>query len=429
MSSALLPRSCRTARLVLLSTASMASIAAGSCSASAPPPATTPAGSDAGTTTGSASDLVAQGGLQFTYAGSPIAVDFAGQVAGHTVTHKLNPGGQGPACITQFDLTVARPDGSCRLDLQWMRKADGLALAKARFFAVTTSDKSGSLVNCAGWPKEAGAGEIVFEGTSDTATISQNAVPKPHSGDKDAKVAGVTVSMSGTLDLKKAGKKFALDLGKLSFKGTLLSKGRTDVSCGSAQAVGTEFCAKTAEGVDPGSLLRRSVKLHRCDDDEPFDFGALCGNDAIWLVSHHMWLATAATNTTEGFGPELASAYAKWKDKRVGTAFILAEGAKKIAVPDPANPGKFKADGPAPTAQECNDLKAKYKIPDDVVMLYDKGKKLVFADSSLQSVNYIPWHVFARGDGVISSLLPKPDGKAPTGADVDAGIQKAIDGN
>jgi hypothetical protein len=381
------------------------------------------------TTTGTA-ELVAQGKFSTTFKGAAVEIDLAGFGASQTVVHKLNPGGKGPACIVQLDLSVARKDGSCQLDLKWKRTASGMTLAEAKFYAVKADSQGGVALDthpCAEWPKETGKGEIAYVGSSQDAGVSPGTIPAPQSGDKDAKVKDATVKFTGTVELKKSGAKFTLDLSKLSFKGTLQSQGRSDVSCGATVAFGPDQCAqKPTYGSSAGTYLKRDIKLYRCDDDEPFDFGELCGHDAIWVTSQHNW----TTLKDDGRGPTMLTdhrmVYDKFKDK-VGAAVILAEGATKIAVEDPQNPGKFKPDGPAPTAAECNALKAKYKLADDVVLLYDKDKKLVLQGSELQPGNFVPWALFAKGDGKLVSFLPGADGKVPGASEMEAGVNGAIE--
>ena len=369
--------------------------------------------------------LLAKGSFATTFAGSPVSIDYTGLTTAATVTHRINKDAKGLACITQLDLSVARPDGSCRLDLQWQPGADGLRLAKVRFFAVVTKTQDGVVLQkdlCPGWPAETAPGEVVYEGESDGARISQGPLVAPLAAQAEAKLSGVKLTMTGSVDLKRGGKKFTVDLGLLSFHGALTSKGRTDVSCGQAgPAFGPAFCAKgAAYGNTPGSYLRRNVILTRCDDEEPYDLGELCGGTAIWITDYRDW--TGVNTIVEGH----RAVYDKFAPQGIAAAFVVVEGKEKVVVENPPGSKKFEASGPAPTAEGCLAIGKKFNLHPDVVLLYDKNKALLSNETKLAGVNFVPAMVFARGDGKIVSALPKSEA-APGPADVEAELTAAIE--
>lgn len=371
--------------------------------------------------------LLAQGALTTTFAGSPVAIDYTGRPATLAMTHKINKAANGLACVVQLDLSVADKDGACQLDLKWKVGSDGLQLDKARFHAVrllTPSDKQ----PCPGWPTEKTAGQIIYEGasspgSSDAATITMPPLKAPLAG-AEKPTLDLDLKMTGKVDMKFGGKKFVLDLATLAFKGTGTSTGRTDVECGTTGPTkGIDQCPKkVAYGNENGQFLRRGVILTRCDDGEPYDLGEMCGASAIWVTDFRGW-----TDVDDAIDAHRAS-YDKFKDQGVAAAFIVVEGKAKVVVPKPGGkPDEFEASGPKPTAEECLAIKAKYKIHDDVVMLYDKDAKLLTLETKLSSAKCIPAMVFAKGDGQIVTQLPEADCKAPTGALIDAALTAALE--
>ncbi len=378
-----------------------------------------------GAGTAAAAGLVVSGPIQTSLDGASVSLDYKGGTVVSIVNHKLATDAENLTCVTEFDMSLAKKDGSCQLDLQFKRGNAGLALDKARFYITKTVVAAGvgSSAPCVEWPEKA-ASETFYEGTGDNATLTPNAIGKPLSTQAAAVLTDIKVVMTGTIEMKKAGKKFTIDLSKFTLQGTVNSTGRTDVTCGTvAAAVGIDQCPKKATfGTDVGQYVKRGPVLYRCDDDQPYDFGELCGSSAIWITSHHDYLEEGL----KAMSTSHRTTYNFFKGKNLGVVWILVEGKEKTVVEDPPGSGKGKLTGAKPTAEECKTLAEEYKLAPEVVLLYDKDVKLSDPANALHSGS-IPWAVFAKGDGKIVAILPGSDNKVPQSGAVQQAITDAME--
>ncbi len=387
------------------------------CGSEAPPAATAP----------TETKLVAKGSLTTTAATGPIALDYTGLPVTIAASHRLASDAKGYGCFTKVTMVVEKKDGSCRLELVFSPSTSGPKLTSGKLYAVKAQMSDGQvvgLVKCGGMPDvDKATKERVFEVIEGSATLNLPPLGPGKANQKVHKATGQKLQLSGNLDVKNLGTKLSFATTGLTFEGGFESIGDPTGDCGGgAPKTGASQCDKSGKpGENPGETFRRETRPFRCEaETEDYDLGELCGNDAIWIIDWRNWAKTDLLKSIDGVR-------GTFKGKSIGVAVVVVEGDTKIPVEDPPGSGQFKPLGPAPAATECQAIATENKVPQDVIMLFDKEKQLTYTGKKLTSSKYIPAMLFAKPDGTIVKILPEADGKAPGLSDMTGAIQAVLD--
>ncbi len=374
-----------------------------------------------------AAKLLISGTFTIDVEGAVQTVSYADVLAEVHAVHKTAADAKSYACIAQLDVAMEKPDGSCRLELSFAPSSEGLRVTGGQFHVVRGITAGGAVVKTvpcgSGWP-EASTKPLVYSVLEGQGGINLDPLPPGKGQLAVARLSDLNLSLTGKALFKKGfATKIAVDLSAIKLKGELDSTGDPKASCGAATfPTGVSYCAKAGappEGSTPGTALRRTVKLLTCQGEEPFDLGELCGNEAIWVIDWRDWSGSKLLTQI----PQVLDLLPK---RQIGIAVVVAEGKTKIVDKDPAT-GATTADGPAPTAAECQEIAKQAGLPPSVILLFDKDKQLIMQDKELVSAAFVPRMLFAKPDGKIVSVLPGQDGTAPTNDQIVAAI-KAITG-
>ncbi len=183
--------------------------------------------------------LAAKGGFQASLGGSQLGVDYSGVAVSALTVHHQNADPSGVGCIATVQLTMAKPDGSCRLDLAFASSNDGLGprLKSLSFHTRTAILNQGAatkVLPCAGWPAESTEGPVVYEGQAPQGSIGLTSLAQPLAGQAVATLLNqhVQVALDAPVAMIGAGKQFTLTLTSLAIQGTLESIGNPNASCG-----------------------------------------------------------------------------------------------------------------------------------------------------------------------------------------------------
>ncbi len=358
------------------------------------------------------------GTLSTTVDGTQVDIDYAGGKVVAEIVHKLNPEATGYGCITSLYLSLSKADGSCPLELTFQPGAgDGLALSEASFFAAKAATP------CEGFPGSDKGVKVEWTLAGGDASVLIAPVQPGEANKTSATLKAQDLKPKGTIKLKNGGKQFELDLSSFRIKGDLKSTGSTQVSCGTA--IGEEICPKgVTYGNKVGDYVRQPLGAYRCDDDSPYNPAELCGSPAQLIVAYQHWVTENDNWGGKDVITALATTIANYKD--IGVVFVVLTGKQKVVVKNAE--GKFEASGPAPTKADCDAIKAEYKLPDSVVMVYDKDKSLTSTDKQPVGAGFTPAIAAASSEGKIVAVLPDSEGKMDQGK-LDAAIQQAIDTN
>ncbi|MBM4344207.1 MAG: hypothetical protein FJ100_12635 [Deltaproteobacteria bacterium] len=387
------------------------------CGSEAPPAAPAPA----------EVKLVAKGAITATAATGPISIDYSGVKVAVAATHRLASDAKGYGCFTKVTLAVEKADGSCRMELVFSPSTSGPKLTSGKLYAVKAQMSDGQivgLVKCGGMPDvDKATKERVFEVIEGNTTLNLQPLGPGKANQKLYKATGQKLQLSGNLDVKNLGTKLSFATAALSFEGSFESIGDPAGDCGGgAPKTGSAQCDKAGKpGENPGETFRRETRPFRCDaETEEYDLGELCGNDAIWIIDWRNWAKNSLLKSIDGVR-------GAFKGKSIGVAVVVVEGNTKIPVEDPPGSGTFKPLGPAPAATECQAIATENKVPQDVIMLFDKEKQLTYQGKKLTNSKFIPAMLFAKPDGTIVKILPETDGKEPQLSDITGAIQMVLD--
>lgn len=180
----------------------------------------------------------ATGELGATFEGQSFTLKLGGLPAKIALRHRLVAAGSSP-CALEVALSVARADGSCRLELvyrPWI--GAGLRLEEARFHARDAADPAAGRpapLACAGWPDEPLVDPdepVVYKLHAGASTLPRPFLPVALAQQAEGLVRAVFLSPAGAVTLKFQGRKFELDTATLVFAGDARSLGVQAESCG-----------------------------------------------------------------------------------------------------------------------------------------------------------------------------------------------------
>ena len=437
---------------------------------------------------GSASGPSPFGTFTVKVSGKQIDVEYDGGTAEVAMIHRINDKG-GPGCVSRLNMKLSKADESCLLDLTFQPSpSGGLSLVEGEFHAVN----SASLIRCGEWRgAKPGKGLVYKLKSGKDVFVAAKPVASPESAKTDATVKGVTFKPIGSAGFSASGKQISIKFGDFGIKGDVKSKGSKTAPCGaltgSAQCPDP---ADVTMGNQVGNHVKRPGYLYNCADGEPYKLDEHCGSDVIWLTMYRRWTEVAcggcaddetcvrkviseisyqahcykmsdncggckdAKKTTCAVGEDskdtcfepvkdgddmtlnavladYTQIHEKFSSNNVAAIFVVAEGMERAR-------GKCekKADGtrscddngPAATQKDCEAVKAKFKLADDVVLLFDKNKKYWASNEWLGPEFYSNGMLVMSGETEIVGLFPTPGASGATStSQVEASIQKVID--
>ncbi|MBM4343567.1 MAG: hypothetical protein FJ100_09340 [Deltaproteobacteria bacterium] len=200
--------------------------------------------------------LVAMGSFTASIDGGTYTVDYAGQVASALAAHKLTTNPIGVACFGKLQLSVQKPDGTCRLDLVFGPgpPGQGLVFKSAAFHARQAQD-GGGVKDCAGWTKEPASGAVVYQSVGGTGAIAMPLLAQPGAGQSKATLPDVTLqpTLAAPVTMKFLGRSFKLDLAGLTFGGDLQSAGSAQTVCEKVEPPKVALPEFALQDINPGS--------------------------------------------------------------------------------------------------------------------------------------------------------------------------------
>ena len=374
------------------------------------------------------------GGFSVELDGKSFAIDYGQGDAVVEMVHKRNPDTAGYGCVTSVLLKLTRKDGSCELRLRYEPVGESMRLAEGSFAAALGIRQGGVVIDtkvCDGFPGATAGGEILYTVSNGPSTLAVAPVGPPNASKAIAVLKGSKLNPTGTVQLQHKGKLFALDLAPIRVEGDVESLGSESVSCG--VSVGTDVCPQSPTyGNKVGETVRRPGLAYSCIDGSSYDFGEFCGKPHV-LITYDHWLANPQRNPNantfggkdvlEGLGG-LVTKYGA----DVSFALVLRTGAQKVVVEDPSKPGTYTIGGPAPTLQDCADVRTAYNIPEDVVVLFDKDRVLNSTEKGLIASTFTPAMLTADTKGTIVAIVPDAGGKLDL-TTATAAIEAAIAAN
>lgn len=165
-------------------------------------------------------------------------VSYDGLPATATMKHRINKDAGGLACVPSLQLEVAKPDGSCKLQLTYEAgfAGEGLLLKSVSFWAKAGIYQDNQIIGtkeCAGWTKEPAKGEVVYTSTVVDGSMPLEPLAQPEAGKASAVLRNKTLTpvFNAPATMKYSGRKFDLDLSKVVFKGDVTSTGDATVQC------------------------------------------------------------------------------------------------------------------------------------------------------------------------------------------------------
>ncbi len=182
--------------------------------------------------------LRAGGAFSAAIDGGNFTVAYDGLEAKATMMHRINKDVGGLACVPSLSIEVARPDGSCKLQLDYQAgfAGEGLVLKTASFYAksgIYQDDQLIQTIDCPGWATEPAKGVVVYTSTAGTGSLPMAPLGQPNAGLTEATLRGVTLkpTFAGPLTMRFKGRTFDVDLSKITFTGDVVSKGDENVAC------------------------------------------------------------------------------------------------------------------------------------------------------------------------------------------------------
>lgn len=236
---------CKSIVPILLAT----SLGLGACASSS--------GSVGDTAAAAARPLTTTGAFSANIDKADFTVDYSGLKATATMKHRINKDKGGLACVPSLSLEVAKPDGSCKLQLNYEAgfAGEGLLLKNVNFYAKSGIFQDKTLIqtlDCAGWTKEPAKGEVIYTSAVVDGSMPFAPLGQPEAGKASAVLSNRTFAPTfGALTtMKFQGRKFDVDLSKIVFKGDITSTGDETIQC-----VKTfhDFPKWELEDINPGS--------------------------------------------------------------------------------------------------------------------------------------------------------------------------------
>ena len=165
-------------------------------------------------------------------------VDYAGAPVSAKAVHKLNSTGSGTACVAGVQVSVAKPDGSCKLELVYEPpfQGKGLQLKSLNFYAkvgVYQGDTLVSTLPCQGWTKESAKGEVVYQAQTPQGSLDFGPLSQPSAGQTEAKLTNQLLKplFTGKTTMTFQNRTFTSDFSKLAFSGEVISLGNPAAQC------------------------------------------------------------------------------------------------------------------------------------------------------------------------------------------------------
>lgn len=181
--------------------------------------------------------MTVTGALTGTVGTATGKVDYSGLPVKATLVHKVSLDANQPACVPLISLTVAKADGTCRLELEFKPGVSGseLELSAAKFTAKQAIKEGVATVGttpCAGWVEEPKKDEVIYQLESGSATMPMPTLGFPQAGQSNALLKNLDLRPQGKVTLKVAGqaRKFEFDLAALRFSGDASSTGSSDAA-------------------------------------------------------------------------------------------------------------------------------------------------------------------------------------------------------
>lgn len=441
-------------------------------------------GTDSGTPVAGA--LTVAGGLEFTVNNAPLKIDYSGGKAEVSMVHRKS---DAITCVSAVEMKITKADGSCELKLIFdVGVASEKDLVQAELHAVKATKQAGAVIDvipCVGWPGVDGAtDEKVYTLDSGKGFIKAGPVKPPESSQAMAVLAGQTLKPTGTIKLRHKGDSITVTLDKVTVSGDVTSIGSEAASCGTT--TGEKQCATEGTvGNAVGNLMNRKPLVHMCGAPSvEYDFGELCGNEAVWVTIYRRWshkacggcddgktcyrkdnpaentwtpiCAALTTDCAAGCGDKVCVAgtcYAKvadgedmalkdelaaykeifdnaGKDVKLAAAVIVAEGLERARGKcTETEPGKLTCDGegPAPTPEDCQAAREQFKIPDDVILLFDPSKKLWSSNAWFGPQGYTNGMFITNSELKITAAFPVQGQPPPGSAGIELAIKEAAD--
>ncbi len=429
--------------------------------------------------------LTVAGGIEFTVQNTPVKIDYSGGKAEVTMVHKIS---SGITCISGLEMSIAKADGTCELRMVFdVGVASEKELVKAELHAVKAIKQAGTVLEvlpCEGWPGAAGAkDEKVYELDSGKGSVKAGPVQSPESGQNEAVLTGQKLEPQGKLKLRHKGDFVTTDIGTVTVSGDVKSTGSKVASCGTT--TGVKKCGEGEEGNEVDDQMKRKPLLFMCDAPSvEYDFGELCGHDSIWVTTYRRWSHKACGGCDDGgtcyreeskdgktWTPKCAkpdsdcaagcgddkicvagTCYEKVKDGadmplkaeleaykqifdeaskdvKVAAAFVVMEGLERARGKCTTADGRTTCDGegPAPTPEDCKAAKELFKIPDDVVMLFDFNGDKWSSDKWFGTPNRYNGMLITNSELKITASYPVSGQGPPGSAGIVLAIKEAAD--
>ncbi|MCB9740875.1 MAG: redoxin family protein [Deltaproteobacteria bacterium] len=214
-------------------------------------------GSEDGAGAAADTPLVAKGGFSGNIDNADWTVSYDGLVATAKMAHRINTDAGGLACVPSLAIEVAKPDGTCKLELIYEAgfAGEGLLLKTVNFTAKTGIYQDGVVIHteaCEGWATEPAKGEVIYTSTSVDGALPFNPLGQPEAAQASATLRNITLAptFNGKVKMAYKGRKFDLDLSGMTFTGDIVSEGSDTVQC-----VKTfhDFPQWELEDINPGS--------------------------------------------------------------------------------------------------------------------------------------------------------------------------------
>ncbi|MSQ83404.1 MAG: redoxin domain-containing protein [Myxococcales bacterium] len=182
--------------------------------------------------------LVATGGFTAEIDKGSFTVDYTGLTAKAVMQHRINKTAGGLACVPTAVIEVAQADGTCKLQLNFEAgfAGEGLLLKTASFTAKAGIYQDKALIQtlpCKGWTTEPAKGEVIYASAVAEGSLMLPPLSQPEAGMAKATLKNKALAMVFTKPTTMVfqGRKFTVDLSKISFKGDITSEGSDSVQC------------------------------------------------------------------------------------------------------------------------------------------------------------------------------------------------------
>ena len=140
-------------------------------------------------------------------------------------------------CVPQLALSMARADGSCKLQLIYEADETGqLRLTTATFDARALNYGDNGYAPgqypCVGWANEPASGGVTYQMSSGNGSMwTGGPLGQPWASQSQAKIPSVKLMPAGTLQMKAGNRSFELVFNGLEISGPVSSKGDPNVAC------------------------------------------------------------------------------------------------------------------------------------------------------------------------------------------------------